>query len=80
MVYNITQTWLPRNEVEKILSLDRLPADAGNDIRLVKVGDYDICPCVGAHVQNTKEIGRFYITTTSFDEGVLRIRFKLDRK
>ncbi len=75
----IIQTWLPRSEAEKKLPLDRLPAEAGDDIRLISVGDYDICPCVGAHVQNTKEIGRFYITTTSFNADVLRIRFKLDR-
>ena len=77
---DITQTWLSRSGVEEKLPLDRLPADAGDDIRLVRVGDYDICPCVGDHVQNTEKIGRFYITTTSFNAGVLRIRFKLDRK
>ena len=75
----IIQTWLSRSEAEKKLPLDRLPAEAGDDIRLISVGDYDVCPCVGAHVQNTKEIGRFYITSTSVNADVLRIRFKLDR-
>jgi len=43
----------------------------------VKVGDYDACPCIGPHVLSTSEIGRFRIGSVSFEEGVLRIRFRL---
>jgi Ser-tRNA(Ala) deacylase AlaX len=41
------------------------------------MGDYDACPCIGEHVSSTGEIGQFRITTTSFEDGVLRVRFKL---
>ena len=59
--------------------LDRLPADVGDSIRIVRVGDFDACPCIGTHVRSTGEIGRFRITTATFRDGVLRIRFKLGR-
>ena len=42
------------------------------------IGDYDACPCVGTHVESTAEILGFKITTASFDNEVLRIRFKLE--
>ncbi|MCW8810187.1 MAG: hypothetical protein OQK64_04435 [Ignavibacteriaceae bacterium] len=43
----------------------------------MKIGDYDACPCSGLHVTKTNEIGIFKIISTSFNEGVLRVRFKL---
>lgn len=46
-------------------------------VRITYIGDYDSCPCIGEHVKNTSEIGKFKITTTTFKDGVLRIRFKL---
>jgi Ser-tRNA(Ala) deacylase AlaX len=59
-------------------NLERLPEDAGDPIRIIRIGDYDDCPCIGPHVQSTKEIGKFRIVSTSFENGVLRIRYKLD--
>ena len=46
-------------------------------IRIVQIGDYDACPCIGPHVKSSGEISGFQITSSSFDESVLRIRFKL---
>ncbi len=60
-----------------LFNLSRLPKDAGNTIRITKVGDYDYCPCSGKHVENTREIGEFKIVSTTFDEKRLRVRFKL---
>jgi Ser-tRNA(Ala) deacylase AlaX len=59
--------------------LDRLPEGAGDRIRIVEVGGYDACPCIGPHVGSTAEIGSFRIVSTDFREGILRIRFKLGR-
>ena len=56
---------------------DKLPENAGNTIRIIHVGDYDACPCIGEHVESTGDVGGFKITTASFDKDVLRIRFKL---
>jgi misacylated tRNA(Ala) deacylase len=73
----VKEEYLAREEAEKLYFLERLPSDAGNEIRIIKIGDYDACPCSGVHVQNTSEIGEFKIISTGYDKGVLRIRFKL---
>ena len=76
---DVTEKIITRNEALKMFSLDRLSDEAGESIRLVYVGDYDVCPCIGDHVSNTSEIGIFSIISSSFEEDVLRIRFKLKR-
>jgi Ser-tRNA(Ala) deacylase AlaX len=57
----------------------RLPADVGNEIRLVRIGDFDVCPCIGRHVRSTAQIGRFEMLGTNWDEHErsFRIRFKI---
>jgi Ser-tRNA(Ala) deacylase AlaX len=64
-------------EAEKIFNLSKLPDNAGGRIRVIKIGDYDACPCSGLHVSRTQEIGVFKIISASFENRVLRIRFKL---
>ncbi len=61
------------------LSLDRLPADASETIRLVRIGDYDVCPCIGKHVRSTGQIGRFEMLGTNWDNDKhsFRVRFKI---
>lgn len=68
---------IARAEAEQHYKTDKLPADSGDRIRIIHIGDYDACPCIGPHVKSTREIGTFRITTTSFEDGVLRIRYKL---
>lgn len=75
----IKENFLSREEAAKAFSLTRLPEEAGNTIRIITVGDYDVCPCSGPHASSTREIGGFKITSTDFQNGVLRIRFKLTR-
>lgn len=60
-------------------NLDRLPDEAIDEehLRIVHVGEYDACPCIGEHVNQTNEIGKFHLISTSFCDGVLRVRFKL---
>ena len=59
-------------------NLDRVSGKDGlNELRIVTIGAYDACPCIGPHVKTTKEIGHFKITSSGFENGVLRIRFKL---
>ena len=55
----------------------KLPGDVDGSVRIIHMGTYDACPCIGEHVKSTGEIGVFRITTTSFEAGILRIRFKL---
>jgi Ser-tRNA(Ala) deacylase AlaX len=73
----VTEEFLSKDEAQKHYTLERLPEGAGDRIRIVKVGDYDTCPCIGAHVRSTREIGAFRIISTGFDGGTLRIRYKL---
>lgn len=76
----VNEDFLKRNEAINNFKLSQLPYDAGNTIRIIKIGDYDACPCSGVHVASTKEIGVFQIISTSFEDGVLRIRFKLPKE
>ncbi len=73
----VTEEFVPRDEAERQYNLERLPEDAGDDIRIIRIGDYDACPCIGPHVKSTGEIGAFRVVSTSFEEGILRIRYKL---
>jgi misacylated tRNA(Ala) deacylase len=75
----VTEEFITRNEGGKHYDLTRVPEDAGDSIRIVKIGDYDACPCIGPHVASTGEIGEFHITSVGFANGVLRIRYKLTR-
>ena len=76
--YNIKEEFIPREKASEIFDLERLPDAVGEVIRIIRVGDYDACPCIGQHVKNTSEIGEFRIISTGFEEGVLRIRFKVE--
>ena len=73
----VTEEYANKKESRKYYNLERLPGDSGDTIRVVKIGDYDACPCIGPHVKSTKEIGKFTIVSTSFEDNVLRIRYKL---
>lgn len=68
-----------RDNVPEGVLLDRLPEDASETLRLVRIGDYDVCPCIGKHVRSTSQIGRFEILGTNWDEEkhTFRIRFKI---
>jgi len=73
----VREEFLSREEAQAQYNLERLPEETGDKIRIITVGDYDACPCIGPHVNSTRDIGGFRILSTSFEEGVLRIRFKL---
>ncbi|WP_321332164.1 hypothetical protein [uncultured Bacteroides sp.] len=73
----VTIGFMPREEAEKIVDLTKLPEDASPTLRVVKVGDYDACACIGTHVENTSEIGLFSIISHDYNDGTLRLRFKL---
>jgi misacylated tRNA(Ala) deacylase len=68
-----------RREADEKYFTGKLPDDAGEMIRIITIGNFDACPCIGQHVSNTSEIGSFSITSADFNEGVLRIRFRLNQ-
>lgn len=75
----VLERFVSLDEARRAFNLSRLPDDAGDRIRIVSIGDYDHCPCIGPHVSTTGDIGAFRITSSGYENGVLRIRFKLKR-
>lgn len=74
----VTVEYLSREEAASVVDLSKLPADASDTLRIVRIGDYDACACIGAHVADTSEIGTFRILTTDYADGRWRMRFKLE--
>lgn len=75
--HDVTVEFMSRDEAAKIVDLSKLPEDASETLRIVRIGDYDVCACIGAHVSNTSEIGTFKIISHSFADGVWRLRWKI---
>ncbi len=73
----LTEEFVTRDVAESFYFTGKLPPDAGDKIRIVKIGEEDACPCIGPHVTTTSVIGRFFITTADYNDEILRIRFKL---
>lgn len=75
----VTYEFLPIDQVPSSVSLEKLPDDASQLVRLVHIGDYDVCACIGAHVESTACLGEFILLGTNWDEErhSFRIRFKL---
>ena len=75
----VTFEFVSRDELPEGISLERLPDDASDTIRLVRIGDYDVCPCIGRHVRSTSQIGRFEMLGTNWDNDrmAFRIRYKI---
>ena len=75
--YPVTYEYISREDAESQFNLSKLPDAAGDTLRIVRIGDYDACPCVGLHVASTREVGSFAIISHDFADGRLRLRFKL---
>ena len=74
----VTDEMVDKKLAAVFLDLSKLPLDAPETIRVIRVGNYDACACIGPHVRRTSEIGKFKITTVSYNNGILRIRFRLN--
>jgi Ser-tRNA(Ala) deacylase AlaX len=75
----VSEEFLPADDASATFDLSRLPGETAPTVRIVRIGTYDACPCAGAHVRSTREIGRFRLISWSHEEGALRLRFKLDQ-
>jgi Ser-tRNA(Ala) deacylase AlaX len=75
----VTYEFVTRDQIPEGVVLDRLPENASETIRLVRIGDYDVCPCIGKHVRSTAQISRFEMLGTNWDEAErsFRVRFKI---
>jgi len=67
-----------RSEADAVYDMGKVP-DAARTIRIVRIGDLDVIPCVGRHVEHTSQIGRFVIRSADMrNETMVRIRFALE--
>lgn len=75
----VTMEYITQAEAMGRFDLERLPDGASETVRVVKIGNYDECLCIGLHVENTSEIGTFKIISHDYDEEAQRwrMRFKL---
>ena len=73
----VTTEFITQKEAIGRFDLNRLPDEASETVRVVHVGDYDECLCIGLHVANTSEVGTFKIISWDYKEGIFRMRFKL---
>ena len=72
----VETTWLPRSEAESQYGFRLYQGGAvpGKDIRVVKVGDWEVEACAGTHVRNTGEIGFIKIIHSErIQDGVERL-------
>lgn len=74
----ITYTESTRKEAERLgVDLSRIPQNSSEKVRIVHVGNYDKCLCIGSHVRSTAECGHMQIYSHSYSQGRWRVRFKL---
>jgi len=75
----VTYEYVSRNDIPNEVKLNRLPDEASETVRLVRIGNFDVCPCIGKHVRSTSQIGKFEMLGSNWDEAShsFRVRFKI---
>ncbi len=76
----VETAWLPRNEAESRYGFRLYQGGAvpGKEIRVVRVGDWDVEACAGTHLKNTSEIGFIKIIHTErVQDGVERLAYSI---
>jgi len=68
---------LPIDAARERYDLWKVPSGA-DAIRIVHIGDFDVTPCSGEHVEHTAQVGKFHIKSYHMkDEETVRIRFSI---
>lgn len=73
-------SWMPRTEAESLYGFRLYQGGAvpGREIRVVKIGDWEVEACAGTHVKNTGEIGFIKITHSErIQDGVERLEYSV---
>jgi alanyl-tRNA synthetase len=70
----IVETFYPAPEDINRLNLRKLP-DIFENLRIVKIGEFDIIPCCGTHVSRTGEIGLIKIKRWEKQRDGMRVEF-----
>jgi len=76
----VETSWMSRGEAEKLYGFRLYQGGAvpGKDIRVVKIGDWDVEACAGTHLKTTGEIGfTKIIHSERIQDGVERITYSV---
>jgi alanyl-tRNA synthetase len=76
----VETSWMPRGEAEERYGFRLYQGGAvpGKEIRVVKIGDWNVEACAGTHVSNTAQIGLIkVIHTERVQDGVERLVFSV---
>ncbi|MBU3112173.1 alanyl-tRNA editing protein [Clostridium lacusfryxellense] len=71
---NVEVIYPTKSELKK-LSLKKIPLKAGEQVRIVKIGDIDISPCGGVHPNSTIEVQLIKVIKLEKYKTGLRIEF-----
>ena len=75
--HRVSSFEIGREEAEGRYDMGKVPEGA-KTIRIVRIGDLDAMPCVGAHVERTGQVGRFVIRSwTMKTPEVIRVRYSV---
>ena len=78
----VETSWMPRNKAEKLYGFRLYQGGAvpGKEIRIVKIGEWDVEACAGTHVKNTSEIGFIKIVHSErVQDGVERLVYSVGK-
>ena len=76
----VETAWMPRNEAESRYGFRLYQGGAvpGKEIRVVRVGDWDVEACAGTHLKSTLEIGFIKIVHSErVQDGVERLSYSI---
>ena len=76
----VTYQVVPKEEAKALgADLSRIPEDASDLVRIVRVGDYDTCLCIGRHVEHTRQCGHIDLYAHAYNPETKRwrLRFRL---
>ena len=76
---DISFSYITQQQAATEFDLNRLPDDASQTLRVVSIGNYDRCLCIGQHVANSSQIGHVKFLSHDYDtqRHILRLRFKI---
>jgi alanyl-tRNA synthetase len=76
----VETTWMPRNDAESLYGFRLYQGGAvpGREIRVVKIGEWDVEACAGTHLKGTGEIGFLKIVHSErVQDGVERLVYSI---
>jgi alanyl-tRNA synthetase len=76
----VETTWMPRNDAESLYGFRLYQGGAvpGKEIRVVRIGDWDVEACAGTHLKGTGEIGFLKIIHSErVQDGVERLVYSI---